>query len=239
MKLFNALSPHFELLNSNFSIAKTKTILGEFSDENRRIIISDEKNKKFYLHSLADIRGMMEGLKGNTKLRTFIHDFKLESTPVFEPTESIFDVPDKAVVIENGAVLGYYQRDIAFQPRSVDKAWAGYRHGSGVPGGFKTRGASIGATQFTRGSKSVGAGGGGGNNGGSGDDDNRGNRKKSTYFLNAKYRKSVPLDEETSIRINISKDSSGSASLPLLLDYNTKVDIVIDVKNGFQIIGSD
>jgi len=62
---------------------------------------------------------------------------------------------------------------------------------------------------------------------------------KAAYFMNVNYREQVEVSSTVSVRVNLSSTAQGNASVPLLLEKNSNVDIVVEAKTGFIIIGDD
>jgi hypothetical protein len=68
---------------------------------------------------------------------------------------------------------------------------------------------------------------------------NAGPGDKAAYFMNVNYREQVEVGSFVSVRVNLSATAKGNASVPLLLEKNCNVDIILEAKTGFIIVGQD
>lgn len=250
----------FRAIPSEFTIASTKEWLGNI-DRNTRVIISDEEEKKHYLQFAFEWLDKIKGVSGDTGLKGFLNLTNLECTPSFEADFPITSIPTKAVITRDGGVVGYF--DASKMPSTTTRG--GVRKApiaaptvpQSPPAAPRTPAAvppaptavprstpppspdarpnspspvlpNTPTTGASPNSPTTGA-----------PPNTPANGGKSSYFLNASYRQSISIHDTLSIRVNLSRTAAETASIPLVLAVNDKIDVVIEAKKGFSVLEED
>jgi hypothetical protein len=219
----------FHELKHDFSIAQVRDGLGGI-DGYARVIISDDEEKKYYLHFAYELLDKIQGLKGDIRLKSVLKGAGLEGAPTFEIDIPVESIPEKAVITKGEKAVGYFDSKRMPVPRT-----------RGVRGGLpeipplmnpvffdtKRKMFDVGANMQTE-----------GDGGGTGGEKGMG-VGKSSYFLNAAYRTAISINDTLSIRVNLSRTATGNASMPLVLTASDEVDIVVEAKKGFSVLETD
>jgi len=123
MKLIDVFSSAFVHINSGDPISAIKESLHEINGATT-IIISDieEEDTKFYLQQSNELLEKIQDFNGGNSLKKIIGRLQIESTPAFETNQNIKGVPDRAIALDNGLLVGFINASLT--PSNSDRTRA-------------------------------------------------------------------------------------------------------------------